>query len=174
MSITTPALTPRRAAIAIVAALAACGAIAPLAGAQSSAPPAKVTGAYLYLSKMQYSNGHHASVQPFATLVFRTDRQLPRRYDGLIRAGAGVTGQHSSIGSVNGKASRCYEISARIRPDNTITGTTAGGKLQHTKARVGSRLPVEITTADGAPTVKRTLTLRSARPGDASGKPLGC
>jgi hypothetical protein len=173
MPITTPALTPRRAGITIVAALAACTAIAPIAGAQAPAPPAKVTGAYLYINKIQFSNGRHASLQPFATLVFKTDRQLPRRFDGLIRAGAGIAGQRGSVGSVHGKASRCYQVNARIKPDNTITGTTAAG-IEQTKARAGSRLPVEITTAQGAPTVTRTLTLRHAKPGDTSGKPLGC
>jgi hypothetical protein len=123
---------------------------------------------------MEASNGGRARIQPFATLVFRTDRQLPRRFDGLIRAGAGIAGQRGSVGSVHGKASRCYQVNARIKPDNTITGTTAAGTVEQTKARAGSRLPVEITTAKGAPTVTRTLTLRRARPGDVSGKPLGC
>jgi hypothetical protein len=148
--------------------------IAPLADAQPSAPAAKVTGAYLYINKIQYSNGHHATPQPFATLVFKTDRQLPRRFDGLIRAGAGIAGQNGSVGSVHGKASRCYQVNARIKPDNTITGTTAAGKAKQTRARAGSRLRVEITTAKGAPTITRTLTLRHAKPGDASGRPLGC
>lgn len=153
-------------------------AIAPIAGAQQSAPVAaapfaKVTGAYLYIQKIQTSDGRHASLQPYATLVFKTDRQLPRRFDGLIRASAGVASQRSSIGSVNGRASRCYQINARIKPDNTITGTTKAGVIQ-TKAVAGSRLPVEFTTGKGAPTTHRTLTLRKAKAGDASGKPLGC
>jgi hypothetical protein len=173
MSITTPALTRRRAATAVAAALVAC-AIAPHAGAQSSTPAAKVTGAYLYISKIQFSNGHGAKAQPFATLVFRTDHQLPRRFDGLIRAGAGIAGQNGSVGSVHGKASRCYQVNARIKPDNTITGTSADGKRIQTKARVGTRLPVQITPGKGAPTIKRTLTLRAAKPGDTSGRPLGC
>jgi hypothetical protein len=159
--------------VALAATLATCTAIAPLAGAQSSAPPAKVTGAYLHIHTIEASSGGRAKIQPFATLVFRTDRQLPRRFDRLIRAGAGIAGQRGSVGSVNGKASRCYQVNARIRPDNTITGTTAAG-VEQTKARAGSRLPVEITTATGAPTVTRTLTLRNAKPGDVSGKPLGC
>jgi hypothetical protein len=174
MSITTPAPTPRRAAIAFAAALIACAAIAPHAGAQSSTPAAKVTGAYLYVNKIQFSNGHGATAEPFATLVFRTDHQLPRRFDGLIRAGAGIAGQNGSVGSVHGKASRCYQVNARIKPDNTITGTSDAGKRIQTKARVGTRLPVEITPGKGAPTIKRTLTLRAAKPGDTSGKPLGC
>jgi hypothetical protein len=174
MSITTPALALRRAAIAVVAAVTVYAAIAPLAGAQSSSPAAKVTGAYLYINKIQFSNGHGAKAQPFATLVFKTDRQLPRRFDGLIRAGAGIAGQNDSVGSVHGKVSRCYQVNARIKPDNTITGTSADGKRLQTKARVGTRLPVEITPGKGAATVKRTLTLRAAKPGDTSGRPLGC
>jgi hypothetical protein len=161
-------------AAALAATLATCTAIAPLADAQPYAPVAKVTGAYLYINKIQFSNGHHATPQPFATLVFKTNHQLPRRFDGLIRAGAGIAGQNASVGSVHGKASRCYQVNVRIKPDNTITGTNAAGQRQQTKARAGSRLHIVITTAKDAPTVTRTLTLRHAKPGDTSGKPLGC
>jgi hypothetical protein len=165
----------RHAAIAAALAVAATTALASGAGAQptAAAPAAKVTGAYLYIQELDYSGGQHASKQPFATLVFKTDRQLPRRFDGLIRAGAGIAGQNGSVGSVGGKASRCYTVIARIKPDNTITGTSAG-KRTETRARAGSRLRVQITTEKGAPTVTRTLTLRTARPGDASGRPLSC
>jgi hypothetical protein len=168
--------TSHRTAIAAALAVAASTALATVAGAQPAAatPAAKVTGAYLYIQKIEYSGGQRASRQPFATLVFRTDRQLPRRFDGLIRAGAGVAGQNGSVGSVHGKASRCYTVNARIKPDNTITGTSSAGQLIQTRARPGARLRVEITTEKGAPTVARTLTLRTARPGDASGRPLGC
>jgi hypothetical protein len=164
----------RHAALTLTALLATGAAITPLATAAQSAPAAKVTGAYLYIQKMNAVSGGHAKLQPFATLVFKTDRQLPRRFDGLIRAGASVAGQSGSVGSVHGKASRCYTVNARIKPDNTITGTRPGGKRLQTKARAGSRLHVEITTAKGATTVKRTLTLRDAKPGDVTGKPLGC
>jgi hypothetical protein len=151
---------------------------APIAGAEQTArpavaTPAKVTGTYLYIQKLPGAGGPHGALDRYATLVFKTDRQLPRRYDGLIRAGARIAGQGGSLGSVHGRASRCYEMLARIKPDNTITGTTSHG-VKQTKARAGSRLPVEITTGDGAPTVKRTLTLRNAHAGDAIGKPLGC
>lgn len=182
MRTTTIQHTPRTASLVTALALAgtlaataiapAAGAPAPGAAAAASAP--RVTGAYLYVQKIDYSNGRHASKQPFATLVFRTDRQLARRFDGLIRAGAGIAGQNGSVGSVDGRASRCYQVIARIKPDNTITGTSAAGTVKQTRARVGSRLAVEITTAKGAPTVRRTLTLRAMRAGDTAGRPLGC
>jgi hypothetical protein len=160
-------------------ATAAAMVAAPFADAQQSTPTsaaastAKVTGAYLYIQKIPTSDGRHLSVQPYATLVFKTNRQLPRRFDGMLRAGARLANQGGSIGSVHGKASRCYRGEARIKPDNTITGSTATGITQ-TKARVGSRIRVQIETAKDAKIVYRTLTLRKAKAGDASGKPLGC
>ena len=149
-------------------AAAATVALAPAAGAADTTP-AKVTGAYLYVQKVK------ADGSRLATLVFKTDKQLPRRFDGMLRAGAYVAGQGRSIGSVNGKASRCYQASALINKDNTITGSAAGGKTKKTKARIGARIPVEIVTEKGSKTgVKKTLTLRKARAGYASGRPLSC
>jgi hypothetical protein len=167
--------TPTLLGIAAAAAMV----VAPIADAQQSAPTAaapaaKVIGAYLYIQKIPTSDGRHQSLQPYATLVFRTNRQLPRRFDGLIRAGARVANQGSSLGSVHGKASRCYQVNARIKPDNTITGTAASGQITQTKARAGARIRVQIQTAKDAKTVYRTLTLRKAKAGDASGKPLSC
>jgi hypothetical protein len=149
-------------------AAAALVALAPAAGAADTTAP-KVTGAYLYVQSVK------ADGSKLATLVFKTDKQLPRRFDGMLRAGAYIAGQGRSIGSVNGKASRCYVASARINKDNTITGSAAGGKTKKTKARVGAKIPVEIITEKGAKTgVKKTLTLRKAKAGYGSGKPLSC
>jgi hypothetical protein len=135
----------------------------------------KVTGAYLFIQRIQTGGGvKHPIRSPFATLVYRTDRQLPRSSDGSPdTGGASIAGQGGSIGSVHGRASRCYAATARIKPDNTITGTNAGSIIQ-TKAVVGSRLPVAFTTLRHGTTTHRTLTLRAQRPGDLSGKPLGC
>jgi hypothetical protein len=143
-------------------------AIAPVAGAQDAATPAKVTGAYLYLHTLPQDG------QRLATLVFKTNRQLPRRFDGMIRARASVAGQASSIASVGGKASRCYQANVRVRKDGTILGSSSGGGTKRTKARVGAKLGVEILTEKGATPIRRTLVLRKARAGDASGRPLGC
>jgi hypothetical protein len=161
--------------LASITAVALAGAaVAPAAGAQTparaaAATPAKVTGAYLFIQKILTAGQHGSKLDRYATLVFKTDRQLPRRYDGLIRAGASIAGGGGSLGSVGGRATRCYQVNTRIRLDNTILGDGHA-----TKARPGSRLHVEITTASGATAVKRTLTLRNAKPGDAAGKPLGC
>jgi hypothetical protein len=157
-----------------VAPAAATIAVAPIADAQQPATtPAKILGSYLYIQKVLTAGQHRSVYQPYATLVFRTDRQLPRRYDGLIRAGARVAHQGGSLGSVHGRASRCYAMFVRIKKDNTITGTISGS-IVHIKARPGSKLPIQITTADDAPTIRRTLTLRKPKAGDVSGKPLGC
>ncbi|HEX4344627.1 MAG TPA: hypothetical protein VHZ31_03600 [Solirubrobacteraceae bacterium] len=160
---------------AITAVVLAGATVAPAAGAQAparaaAATPAKVTGAYLFVQKILTAGQHGSKLDRYATLVFKTDRQLPRRYDGLIRAGASIAGGGGgSLGSVGGRATRCYEMNTRIRLDNTILGDGHA-----TKARPGSRLHVEITTASGATAVTRTLTLHDAKPGDASGKPLRC
>ena len=59
-------------------------------------------------------------------------------------------------------------------------GPARGGRrlrlliLRGDKARVGARIPVAIQTEKDAKVFKRTLTLRKAKAGDASGKPLGC
>ncbi len=135
-----------------------------------------MTGAYLFIEHIQTSGGiKHPVLTPFATLVYLTDRQLPRSADGSPNTGgATIAGQGGSIGSVHGRASRCYEVAARIKPDNTITGTVAGQGIIQTKASVGSRIPVTFTSLRHGTTVRRTVTLRSQRPGDTTGKPLGC
>jgi hypothetical protein len=57
----------------------------------------------------------------------------------LIRAGAGIAGQNASVGSVHGKASRCYQVNARIKPDSTITGTTSASRRRPGRALASRR-----------------------------------
>jgi hypothetical protein len=94
-----------------VAAVAAAS-FAPTAGAAAS--PASdykldVTGAYLYLDHEE------ASDQDFVRVVFRTDDDLPRRYDGAIQAGISIDSVTHSIGSATPCASSRATASASPR-----------------------------------------------------------
>jgi hypothetical protein len=90
-------------------------------------------------------------------LVFRTDRALPRRYDGLIGGGAAIAGRTASLGTAGEDTAHCYTAAVRFR------------------ARLGRRYLVRIAfqTADPAP-VELRIALRRARAGDPRGRPLGC
>ncbi|HEY5198586.1 MAG TPA: hypothetical protein VIJ51_16310 [Solirubrobacteraceae bacterium] len=180
----TTGLLSAAGATVIVAAAGVGAAAEPVAaagvGATATAETAptvtpKVTGAYLFIQRIQTAGGiKHPILTPFATLVYRTDIQLPRSSDGSPNTGgATIAGQGGSIGSIHGKASRCYVATARIKPDNTITGTNSSG-IEQTRAIVGSRLPVTFTTLRHGTVTHRTLTLRGRQPGDLTGKPLGC
>ena len=86
-------------------------------------------------------------------LVFRTDRPLERRYDGLIGGGAIIAGHAASLGTVG----ECYTAVVRFR------------------SRIGRRYRVLIATQQGEPApFELRLTLRRGRPGDTRGRPLGC
>jgi hypothetical protein len=149
---------------------------APGFAAKAVGPPARVVGAYLYIELIPTAIGKHTVPTRYVTLVYRTDVQLPRRSDGSITTGGASIGSQGlgSVGSVHGRASRCYQANTRILPDNTIGGGLPGNRRSRIKAHPGSRLTVRITTESHGTAVERTLTLRAARPGDASGKPLGC
>ena len=73
------------AAVASTAA-AGAGALTPAAGA-ADAPALKVTGAYAYIQDLG-SPSH----QRFVRVVFRTQSELARRFDGSIQAGIAIEG----------------------------------------------------------------------------------
>ena len=114
------------------------------------------------------------SNKPVAAVVFRTAHQLPRRYDGLIRAGGtlGANGGGGSIASVrgaHGKASHCYTFLAPMK-DGRLRSPARGS------VRRGSRHTLTITARGTHGDVKDTirLTFKKKAAGDRSGKPLGC
>src|SRR4051812_45065871 len=69
----------------------------------------KVVSGYAYFDSFKPTN------KKLVRVVIKTRGQLPRRYDGLIRAN-GSLGKHAggSVGSVGGKATRCYVFSVPL------------------------------------------------------------
>jgi hypothetical protein len=158
--------------IALAATAAAVPTTAALAASSTQpATPAsiKVTGGYAYYDAFKPRN------QREVVVVVRTAGQLPRRYDGLIRAGGRFDGRGGgSTFSVGGKASRCYSWIVPLKDGRFYPAD--GGTGKGPKASPG-RYKVEISArdADGdAITSSKTISLRDRKPGDRSGKPLGC
>jgi hypothetical protein len=157
----TPKFLP---SLAILAATATV--LAPSA-AQAQAPTTvsslDVVKAYAFVNR---DLGDHKT---YAQVVFKTASELPRRYDGMIRASAALDGTAHSLGSVGGRTTRCYTALFRI-----VDGRIAGphGK----KASLGSKHTLKVTArgTNGDLSDTMTVTLRAKRAGDVSGKPLGC
>lgn len=157
-----PTFRTSLAALATAAVLAPAGAVA--AGDDATTVPSlKIKGAYAYVENSLPGDKSYASV------VVRTANVLPRRFDGMLRASGSLDGTAHSLGSVKGRASRCYRFLAEIK-DGRIRG------LKGRKAHIGSRHTMIITArgTDGDLTASRTVTLRKKRAGDTSGRPLGC
>jgi hypothetical protein len=157
----TPKLLPTITALAATAATFAPGA------AQAQAPTTvsslDVVKAYAFV------NRNLPDHKVYAQVVFKTAHQLPRRFDGLIRAGGALDGTGHSLGSVGGRKTRCYTALFRI-----VDGRIAGphGK----KASLGSKHTLVVTArgTNGDLSDSMSVTLRAQRAGDVSGKPLGC
>jgi hypothetical protein len=156
-----------------VAAAAVVPATAAVAAGSGSTPGAtassvEVESGYAYYDSFKPRN------QRLIVVVVKTHGQLPRRFDGLIRA-SGSLAKHNggSVGSVGGKASRCYTFTIPLK-DGRFYPTDGSGK--GAKGSPG-RYPVTINAenADGKTVSStKTITLRDRRTGDRSGKPLGC
>jgi hypothetical protein len=148
------------------AAAVATAALAPGAmAADAPAPKLELKGAYLYVDHIK------ASHQDFVRVVFRTAKPLPRRYDGLIRAGASIEGVGHSIGTAK-RATTCYTALSEIK-GGRIAVHSADGKVAHRVAKVGRTYTFTLTTTDGQ-SVTRKLHLSRGFKGYATGRPLGC
>jgi hypothetical protein len=142
----------------------AAGVAAPVAGAADAPVPAlKVTGAYLYLDHLP------ASHQEFVRVVFRTATPLPRRGDGLIRAGVAIDGVSHSIGSAR-KGANIYTGASEVK-GNSIATVADGSKVVRKGVKIGRSFTVRFSTRDGRQATRK-LVLRAERPGDDSGRPL--
>ena len=147
--------------------LAVTAAVFSPSAAQAQAPTTvsslDVVKAYAFVNR---DLGDHKT---YAQVVFKTAGQLPRRFDGMIRAGAALDGTGHSIGSVGGRKTRCYTALFLI-----TNGRIAGPKGK--KAALGSKHTLKVTArgTNGDLSDTTTVTLRAKRAGDVSGKPLSC
>jgi hypothetical protein len=128
----------------------------------------KIQSGYAYYDSFKPRN------RPLVVVVVKTAGQLPRRFDGLIRAG-GSLNRHGggSIGSVGGKQTRCYTFSVPIKDGRfyPVAGATKGAKASPGKYTV----TLHAKDADGTTiSSSKTINLRDRKPGDRSGKPIGC
>jgi hypothetical protein len=163
-------LLPILAAAAAVAAVPATAALAAGSGATipATAQSIKVQGGYAYYDSFKPRN------KRLVVVVVKTRGQLPRRYDGLIRAG-GSLAKHGggSVASVGGKASRCYTFTVPLKGGRFYP---APGHDKGAKAAPG-RYVVTMHAKDAAGATvssSKAITLRDRRAGDRSGKPLAC
>jgi hypothetical protein len=129
----------------------------------------KVEGGYAYYDSFKPRN------RRLVMVVVKTRGELPRRFDGLVRAG-GTLAKHGggSIGSVGGRASRCYTFSVPLTKDGRFYPVKDAKR--GAKGKPG-RYVVQISAkaADGTTvSSSKTINLRDRKPGDRSGKPLGC
>jgi hypothetical protein len=157
-----------------VAAAAAVPTASALAAGSDHAPtvPAtkasiKVVGGYAYYDSFRPLNKREIIV------VVKTAGQLPRRWDGLIRAGGTLSGHGGgSVGSVGGKASKCYTFSVPLKDGRFYTSAGKKGA----KAGPGAYLAVmSAKDKDGNElSSTKVIHLRDRKAGDRSGKPLGC
>jgi hypothetical protein len=155
-----------------LAATAVAPTTAALAASPSTTVPAtassiEVESGYAYYDSFKPRN------QRLIVVVVKTRGQLPRRFDGLIRAG-GTFNKHNggSVGSVGGRQSRCYTFTIPLKDGRFIQDDGAKG------AKGGpGRYRVTMSAKDaGGRTVSssKTITLRDRKAGDRAGKPLGC
>ena len=155
-----------------LAATAVAPTTAALAASSSTTVPAtassiKVESGYAYYDSFKPSN------KRLIVVVVKTHGQLPRRFDGLIRAG-GTFNKHNdgSVGSVGGKQSRCYTFTIPLKDGRFIQNDGAKGA----KGSPG-RYVVMLSAKNAAgktTTSSKTITLRDRKAGDRSGTPLGC
>jgi hypothetical protein len=156
----TAAVVPTTAALA-----AGPGSAATVPATQSSIT---VQSGYAYYDSFKPTN------KRLVVVVVKTRGQLPRRFDGLIRAGGRLSGHGGgSIASVGGRQSRCYTFLVPLK-DGRFYPTDGQGK--GARARPGHYVVTMSAKAADGTTVRssKTIALRDRKPGDRTGKPLGC
>jgi hypothetical protein len=149
---------------------------AALAASADSTVPAtaasvKIQSGYAYYDSFKPRN------QRLIVVVVKTKGQLPRRFDGLVRAG-GTLAKHGggSIGSVGGRASRCYTFTVPLKDGRFYPADGGSGTGTGAKAGPG-RYAVTISAKDAddkTVSSTKTISLRDRKPGDRSGKPIDC
>ena len=162
----SPKFLPTITALAAAAVLIPAGAATAQSDAPTTVPSIEIVKAYAFKDTTIQKG------KTYAHVVFKTRSELPRRYDGMIRAGGALDGTGHSVASVRGRhgtAAHCYSILVAIK-DGRIAGP--GGKSAH----LGTKHTLKVTARgdDGDISDSISVTLRRAEAGDASGKPLGC
>jgi hypothetical protein len=156
-------------AVATAAVVPATAALAAGSTVPATADSVKIQSGYAYYDSFKPSS------KRLIVVVVKTKGQLPRRFDGLIRARA-TFGKHGggSIGSVGGRASRCYTFMVPLKDGRFYP--TDGGSGTGPKAGPGRyTVTVSAKDADGKTVGSgKTITLRDRKVGDRSGKPIGC
>jgi hypothetical protein len=159
IAVATAAVVPTTAALA-----ADSGSTAP-----ATAASVKVQSGYAYYDSFKPRN------KRLIVVVVKTKGQLPRRFDGLIRAG-GTLDKHrgGSMGSVGGRATRCYTFTVPLKDGRFYP--VDGGSGKGAKAGPGRyRVTISAKDADGKTvSSSKTINLRDRKPGDRSGKPTRC
>lgn len=153
------------AAVPTASALAAGGDHAPTIPATKAS--IKIEGGYAYYDSFKPLN------KRMIIVVVKTHGQAPRRWDGLIRAGGTLSGHHGgSVGSVGGKQSKCYTFAVPLKDGRFYTDSSGKGA----KGSAGKYLAEFSAKDKEGNTVSSTkvINLRDRRPGDRTGKPLGC
>jgi hypothetical protein len=159
VAVATAAVVPTTAALA-----AGSGSTAP-----ATAADVKIESGYAY-----YDN-FAPSTKNVVVVVVKTHGQMPRRYDGLIRAGGSFAGHNGgSTGSVGGRASRCYTFTIPLKDGRFYP--VDGGDGKGPKAGPGRyAVTMSAKDADGTSVSStKTINLRDRKVGDRVGKPLGC
>jgi len=157
------------AAAAVVPTTAALAAGSSTSTVPATASSVKVESGYAYYDSFKPSN------KRLIVVVVKTAGQLPRRFDGLIRANATLAGHGSgSIGSVGGRASRCYTFTVPLKDGRFYPAD--GGSGKGPKGSPGRyAVTVSAKDADGKTVSStKTITLRDRKVGDRSGTPISC
>jgi hypothetical protein len=158
----TAAVVPTTAALA---AGSGSGSAATVPATQSSIT---VQSGYAYYDSFKPTN------KRLVVVVVKTRGQLPRRFDGLIRAGGSLS-KHGggSVASVGGRQSRCYTFAVPLKDGRFYP---ADGHDKGARARPGHYVVTMSAKDAGGATVRssKTITLRDRKRGDRTGKPLDC
>ena len=93
-------------------------------------------------------------------VVFRTAEPLPRRYDGLIRAGGYIDGVGHSLATAK-RGTTWYAAASEIKGGSIAT--IQDGKVVRKGVKVGRRYTFNVTTKDGR-SFTRTLKLQAKAP----------
>jgi hypothetical protein len=158
---------------------AATAAVVPTTAALAQSGSAATTPATPQSIKVQSGYAYYDSYKPsnkrLVVVVVKTAGQLPRRFDGLIRAG-GSLAKHGggSVASVGGRQSRCYTFTVPMTDGRFYPAD--GGSGKGAKASPGRyTVTMHAKDADGKTiSSSKAINLRDRKPGDRVGKPLAC